>query len=393
MARLADSLHLTFTDLLTALEVPVVPRRPSEVDELDQRASPQLLAALNRRTGVDLDRLRIMTFHGWVPWLLETVEPEGDSSAFNVYVRQHSVLLPRSKISARKASRWRPWQPVKPPYSLSRACPICRATPGSGLSLMAQVPLMLSCPLHGCHLETFHGYAGVVFSWEKGLELPEPRPARAQTVTLDRRTWQAFTQGFVNLPGRPVHAAVWFRLVRTLLEELSRSVAGVGAQGSTIERIWNQVGYPVRAGQSSGRLFEQMPWPAQQQMLEAVAVTVELIEIGTIEAKGVDRAAFLPPTYPPVLDGTMRTGRPWLRRDEVRSEPLSSWSEIHAALAEVTTQARQDPAVAVTLFRMCLFGRTDPADISDVDHLLAECGIPPAYLSLIAHEDRSQVVD
>lgn len=38
---------------------------------------------------------------------------------------------------------------------------------------------------------------------------------------MDRRTHEGITTGTVTLPRRPVHVGVWFRLLRTLLDEVN----------------------------------------------------------------------------------------------------------------------------------------------------------------------------
>ena len=60
---------------------------------------------------------------------------------------------------------------------------------------------------------------GQFFGWEK----PDanPRTASKAIATMDRRTWQALTTGYVELPRRRIHAGLWFRLLRTLLDELN----------------------------------------------------------------------------------------------------------------------------------------------------------------------------
>ena len=42
-----------------------------QVDDLDTAPPLALLAMLSQRSGIELDRLRGMSFAGWVPWLLE----------------------------------------------------------------------------------------------------------------------------------------------------------------------------------------------------------------------------------------------------------------------------------------------------------------------------------
>jgi hypothetical protein len=79
---------------------------------------------------------------------------------------------------------------------------------------------------------------------------------------LDRYTHQALLTGRVSLPGRSVHAGVWFRLLRTLLHEVSLSPTTAGrCDGRTLEIIWQSAGYPIRAGLGTWQPYEQLPWP------------------------------------------------------------------------------------------------------------------------------------
>ena len=44
------------------------------VDDLDTAPPPALLTALSLRSGIELERLRCMSFAGWVPWLLDSLD-------------------------------------------------------------------------------------------------------------------------------------------------------------------------------------------------------------------------------------------------------------------------------------------------------------------------------
>jgi len=70
------------------------------------------LAALHDRTGVPLGQLRQMTIAGWVPWLLDSMEPAAGPSAFTTYVRQGSMLLAPGEAPARDVPGWRAWLPT-----------------------------------------------------------------------------------------------------------------------------------------------------------------------------------------------------------------------------------------------------------------------------------------
>lgn len=91
------------------------------------------------------------------------------------------------------------------------------SAPDCGVPLTATIPLTLSCPGHGRRLEN----AGTV---AVAAALGQPAPDRAATEpipAMDRLTHQGMTTGTVTLPRRAVHVGVWFRLLRTLLDEVS----------------------------------------------------------------------------------------------------------------------------------------------------------------------------
>lgn len=61
-------------------------------------------------------------------------------------------------------------------------------------------------------------------------------------MSSDRRA------GRVALP-RSVHVGVWFRLLRSLLDEVSLALTTRSKHGRvTSERIWRAIGRPPRAG-------------------------------------------------------------------------------------------------------------------------------------------------
>ena len=64
------------------------------VDDLDTAPPPALLTALSLRSGIELERLRCMSFAGWVPWLLDSLDSR-IPDALETYAFQFSLLLPR----------------------------------------------------------------------------------------------------------------------------------------------------------------------------------------------------------------------------------------------------------------------------------------------------------
>lgn len=219
LTRLAMVYDLSVPELLLYdLGAPVDIRGRRDLDRLNLDLDPPVwvLSALYECTGVPVQDLRLMTIAGWVPWLPDDVHPDEGTDAFTTYVRQASVLLPPRRAPIGQGSNWRAWLPSQPPTELmSRACRRCVSDPGRGLTLMAKIPLMLTCPEHGCWLEDVLGHPVDYLIWSAS---PEPAPpATAEVLAMDRLTDEGLRTGTVHLPRRPVQVGLWLRLLRTLL--------------------------------------------------------------------------------------------------------------------------------------------------------------------------------
>ncbi len=94
--------------------------------------------------------------------------------------------------------------------------------------------------------------------------------------------WQALTTGHVELPRRRIHAGLWFRLLRTLLDELNTPLSTCGTYAGYLRQIWECCGHPLRAGQSLWRPYETLNPAVRLQMLEAAATAISLIEVRDI---------------------------------------------------------------------------------------------------------------
>jgi len=177
----------------------------ADLPDLDSRPPDGFLEMIAERSGFELAELHCMTMAGWMPWLFDSFDFEDD--AFTCYTSQFSVLLPPRPHATRSVSAWRGWLPKQ---KLNRFCPACFGSDfgGSRLKLAWQFPLMISCPKHGCRLESFFYYPGQ-FSNLDNMEIVR-LPASFTVVEMDRLTEQAFTTGQVNLPGRNVHAGYGF---------------------------------------------------------------------------------------------------------------------------------------------------------------------------------------
>ena len=159
--RLAEVYGMSVDDLLRHnLAAPGADLPDQQTLDLDP--PPWLLPALAERTGTPLDRLRQLTIAGWVPWLLDSLDPEPvPGAAFDTYVRQDSVLLTTRERPGRQVPGWRAWLPTDSKRRpLRRACPTCQGAAAAGtfgFTLVSQLPLTLSCPKHRCRLEAAFG--------------------------------------------------------------------------------------------------------------------------------------------------------------------------------------------------------------------------------------------
>ena len=337
------------------------------LDELDIAPPPSLLTVLAQRSGVEFERLRKMSLAGWVPWLLDSLD-DSVPAALETYAFQCSVLL--SKRKARSITRWRAWLPSQP---IRRACPLClNDTTNQTMLLVWQLPLMLSCPQHGCWLASYWSLPGRYLQWEKADAAPHP--ANEAIACMDRRTWQALTTGFVELPRRRIHAGLWFRLLRTLLDELNTPLSHCcsGSAGS-IRQVWEHCGHPLRAGQSLWRPFEILAPAVQLQMLEAAATAIDLIESKVLSPHGEQATLFLSEPNTGFTNG--------LTTAERKKEPVNHWQEAVKALNEAVAEVRHNAERARSLFALFAFGRRDSESLERLRVMFAKEGIPPEFLS------------
>lgn len=340
---------------------------------VDIEASSGLVAGLADRTGVSTDRIRAMTLAGWTPWLLDSVQPI--TGAFRNYVHRSSVMLgPRSRAKTIEG-KWRAWVPDHP---IKRACPDCLSDPEcQGLLLMWHLPIMLSCPMHNRLLQPL---LGIVYGplWSENSPDLEQRPSPA-VLEMDRRTLQALTTGKVDLPRRSVHAAIWFRLLRTLLNELSTPAKYWGPSTRDIRAAWAASGHRARAGQGVWKPFEALRWPVQSQLLEAAAAAMDLLGRGAIPYRGEDAALFSPEPARSVYAGSPpRKPVPPSMLIPVSapgSTYMDHWAKIWESMEEIMEIARGDPSEAQVLYNFMLYGCRTPDAAERVLANLEELGV------------------
>lgn len=384
LGRIAVSYGLSVKDLLTHnLDLPTV---AVPLADLDDDPPAVMLTALAERTGVEPVDLRMMTLTGWRPWLFDTLDVrqwDNDQTLFDTYVRANSVLLAPGDAGAHQVSRFTswsgPWLPT-PQDRLHLMCPICVDDPDRGTSLMWRLPLMLSCGDHGCWLEDFRD---VEVSLTRDARALAPRPVDEPLATLDHYTHDALTTGRVELPGRSVHAGVWFRLLRALLDEVSLAPSTLSKHGkTTLERVWQAAGRPERGGLGIWRPYEQLDWDTQQAMLHAAAVALMLAGDGQITARGRLACAIAPTPHQRVFDGDDPRQRPRAVQPYKQDQQLSS-RDFAAALREWVDAIRVDPEHARQTLRMLTAYNSSPDNLVKQRHyLISEMGVPPEFLRL-----------
>lgn len=346
--RIAAAHYLTLGELLEH----DLGQPPGAAEMLDCAPPPELVTAVSRRSGIAPNRVRGMSVSGHVPWLLDSLDPQGND--LDVYVRQLSVLLRTSRRGSggrrRPGSGWRPWLSAGP--LMRRACPRCADDPHSqGLTLASGLPLQLSCPTHRCFLEPCFGYPDQLH-WD--TERPLPRPAPPAVVTLDRYTDQALDNGAVSLPGRVVHGGMWFRLLRTLVDELCSPLDDAG---TVVREIWASRG--GRSPRLLYRPFESLRWPDQAELLTVAADTITCLDAGEITPQGDHGHLFIPePVGPDLPPGRhrrrQRPTRPAYPKPLQAASDGDHYSTAAAAFSRAITEAvdaaRRDPHIARTLF-------------------------------------------
>lgn len=339
--------------------------------DLDVTTPDGLTGQLAQRTGVAEDRLRMMSIHGYTPWLMDN--SDGGPEYFSTYTRQLSVLLPDGRRRDRSPHAWQAWTP--PPGTHHHwLCPTCvvETAPPRAYLLAWSYPLMRTCPFHHCLLEPYEGSLGYFFLFET-----PPAPSQAHGLdhpftVMDTRTWQALTSGYVDLPRRRVHAGLWFRLLRTIIDELGATASECGKDETLSRAVWEQAGSRHRAGQSGWRPFERFPVVAQQQTLEAAATTMRLLENESLVGKGKQASLFLPEPEPAAESDLYPPD----------DEAISSQRKMKESIDAAVKEARQDPEAGRRLFHFLThYQRNNEKYVQGVHDNFEELGIPLERLS------------
>ena len=190
---------------------------------------------------------------------------------------------------------------------------------------------------------------------------------------MDQRTWSAITTGQVKLPNRTVHCGVWFRLLRTMLDELHVAVSSLNKfYANMISEIWTSLNLEPRAGQKIWCPYELLSFEKQKKTLIAAATAMEKIENRTIIPNGRDTYLFLPE---PLSDYEL------LSYSIPASKNVdSSWKKLHEMINNLLNTAKQNQSEAISLRNFLLFGKSDSESIQKVENILLDAGVPIEFL-------------
>ena len=227
---------------------------------------------------------------------------------------------------------------------------------------------MLSGPTHGCWLQFYWGIGGRSVDWE-GTE----RTASDTIIAMDRYTLQALETGYVDLPRRKIHARIWFRLLRTILDELSTPLSQCGNNAKVLRRVWETCGHPVRAGLLLWCPFEFMKVSTQLQMLEAAATAIQMMEEKSITPFGEMAGLFCEEPQTEWTDGDSPVG--------ISQDISSPWHAAIVAINEAFAAACHSPETACSLFEMALGRQRDASAVRKLFDMFVKEGILEHFLS------------
>ena len=359
LGRVAANYNLSLDDILKydlGYEI--------STDDLDLNPPVTLLEKISHRSHLSLDQIHRMTFRSWVPFIIDQLEPSLD--VFDTYTLQYPVLLPVKHRRSHVSTHWRPWLSNPP---IIRACQSCiNLEPKNIIRLPWKLPIMITCPLHGCRLQTCMSYSSEYVCWKE--EETVDLPVTNAILNMDNRTWQALVKGKVDLPRRSIHAGIWFRLLRSLLNELSLPLSRYPAHAHNIKEVWNTCGHPVRASLNIWKSYEYLPLRIQVKLLEAAATAISMIEEKSLNISGEYSKLFQAEL---IDEDDLPSG---LEAHTYKSPGLSLNELFDQAVAE----AKVNRESAQGLRALYLFGRNDPELIKEIDNILLDLGIPFEFL-------------
>ena len=322
-----------------------------------------------------------MTVQGWVPLLIDGLEP--DPSRYVTYVGGYSILYPVSLRRVRKFSDWVPWISADR-FKEEKACRLClKEGPEPYRRLSWRMAWMTSCPVHGVLLEDIFVKSGRCCAAVK-----PPEPAPPEILAMDLMTLQAVKDGKVSLPRRDVHGGVWVRLLRALIDELSLPKTSINQYVKNVVRIWNSLDLSVRQGLSAtGVPFEMMAPQRQFLLMRAAGVAIDMLMKGSFNKAGDDAFLFRPLAINDEdllsikprgkLVPTKQRGKK-VQEEERRSAYERAWADVRVAMKKLEISMRHNRKTVLEVRNYLLGANPTPDKIEKIDRMFREHG----YFSL-----------
>jgi hypothetical protein len=215
-------------------------------------------------------------------------------------------------------------------------------------------------------------------SFAASFPLRRPSPIATAEMTSYLLTRCEGTIG--ELPGRPVTASVWFRLLRSLLDEVSLAASSRHTRPqATLKKIWKTTGLPLRDGLNIWAPYEVLEPEQQHAMMTAAATALALASRGKIVAEGRLGSAIQPPQLQYVYNGD----RPAPHR--------TSWGDFMGEAEKLLLQARTDRYLAHDILRMLTRQCRSLDQFEQQRSYLFGAGIPASFLPGAAAMDRSDL--
>ncbi|MDC0535453.1 TniQ family protein [Francisellaceae bacterium] len=195
------------------------------IDSIEINPSDNVIQNISKKSGQKLSVLRNMTMAYLAPWIVDSLKI--DNNDFVTYVNQFPVLLSKGVDDTFASENWVPWNLNNP---LSRVCPICIEENNGEIKSGWRYSFLLTCNIHSFRLKK----AGIIKGKFKFNIIEEEVAITDSLLEMDRKSWQALDTGEVILKNRKVNCAIWFRVLRRIVHELSISPSRCGLKQSEI---------------------------------------------------------------------------------------------------------------------------------------------------------------
>lgn len=334
-----------------------------DISFVDYWPSAALIRKLAERTGVAVSRIRAMTMAVYVPYLLDSLGPRTD--LFSTYCCQFGAFEnPALRVRTPPDAGWLPWLSGNLTAGKMIGCVYCLQNDRHRFGrLHWRANWMASCPEHGVVLQAA--------SPAEPFEYPVPKEADEILVAFDTLTFQAITRGRVQLPGgRIIHAGLWLRVLRGVIDEICRPRHMENPVRPMIEAAWAAAGLPYHHALRGYGIFETLARYERANVLKVAALAMQpLIRAGFKPLKASGSYSNIGVPKPVAASAFSR---------DFKSMPIE--------IVTITQLAREIPDIAIALRRMLNHQPRSARFVAQTDETLESLGIPVLAPLLVAEK-------